>query len=130
MIAQVRDSEAFTLAGFGNDQGCISYLNGIIHHGRDYFFYNGVRQMGPFILGTAQSRRGDSGKDNIFWSIKFKLKLLGGGIWGARGLIGMNFGCTAMPLQLHHEAISEAATFSPRNIICPAFHFKIAYAVC
>ncbi|CAI4223952.1 unnamed protein product [Auanema sp. JU1783] len=58
-----------------------------------------------------------------------RLIIRGGGIWGARGLIGMNFGCATTPLQFYHEAISEAATSSTKNtnLICPAYYFKSAY---
>lgn len=137
------------MAGFGNEQGSLSYLPGAIHSVRDFYstFEGDVRQMGPFILGTSRSSGGDSGKnDNLFdqydyisvlyctcLSNKFDLiknKLLGGGIWGSRGLIGMNVACTTMPLKFHHLAISEAAIFSAKNIISPAFRFKDAYMVC
>uniref|UniRef100_A0A1I7SHC3 Uncharacterized protein n=2 Tax=Bursaphelenchus xylophilus TaxID=6326 RepID=A0A1I7SHC3_BURXY len=110
-IARAQESEPFTLAGFGNEQGSLSCLPGEIHSCREYYFRGDVQQLGPFILGTSRSSRGDSG----------------GGIWGSRGLIGMNHGCTTMPPQLHHLAISEAATFSAKNIIIPACWFKYAY---
>lgn len=110
-IARAQESEPFTLAGFGNEQGSLSYLPGAIHSVRDYYFDGNASNMGPFILGTSRSSRGDSG----------------GGVWGSRGLIGMNSGCTTMPLQFHHLAISEAATFSAKNIISPALRFKEAY---
>ncbi|CAD6192679.1 unnamed protein product [Caenorhabditis auriculariae] len=93
-IARAQESEPFTLAGFGNEHGRLSYLPGTIHSVRDTYFEGDGKQLGPFILGTSPSSRGDSG----------------GGIWGSRGLIGSNFGCTTMPLQYHHLAISEAAT--------------------
>ncbi|KAI6199313.1 hypothetical protein M3Y96_00613600 [Aphelenchoides besseyi] len=97
-VARARESESFTLAGFDNTQGSLSYLPGTIH-------------SGPFILGTHRSSRGDSGGD----------------IWGSRGLIGMNVACTTMPLQFHRLAISEAANFSPKNTISSDFRFKEAY---
>lgn len=84
--------------------------------------------------------------DRLFWALvevreatqvrmviifgQLKVKLLGGGIWGSRGLIGMNVACTTMPLKFHHLAISEAAIFSVKNIISPALRFKEAYMVC
>ncbi|CAI5455284.1 unnamed protein product [Caenorhabditis angaria] len=110
-IDHPRESEPFTLVGFGNDRGYISYLPGAIHYVRDYSFHNDERKMGPFILGSCASSRGDSGA----------------GIWGSRGLLGMNFGCTMMPPTLHHDAITEAAMFSAKNIICPSFRFKDAF---
>ncbi|CAD6199428.1 unnamed protein product [Caenorhabditis auriculariae] len=110
-IDHPRESEPFTLVGFGNDRGYISYLPGAIHYVRDYSFHNDDRRMGPFILGSCASSRGDSGA----------------GIWGSRGLLGMNFGCTMMPPTLHHDAITEAAIFSAKNIICPSFRFKDAF---
>lgn len=61
---------------------------------------------------------------------QLKVKLLGGGIWGSRGLIGMNIACTTMPPKVHYSAISEAAIFSPKNVISPALRFKEAYMVC
>ncbi|CAI2347279.1 unnamed protein product [Caenorhabditis sp. 36 PRJEB53466] len=106
-IAPVEESEPFTLAGFGNDTGCLSYLPGSIHSVRRHYFSG----LGPFILGTSQSSCGDSS----------------GGVWGSRGLIGMNYGCTMMPWKNHQEAISEAAIFNPKNIISPAVEFEKAY---
>jgi hypothetical protein len=84
--------------------------------------------------------------DRLFWALvevreatqvrmviffgQLKVKLLGGGIWGSRGLIGMNVACTTMPSKSHHSAISEAAIFSPKNIISQALRFQEAYMVC
>ena len=65
-------SESFLLAGFGDQstgQQQLAYLNGIVHSVRGYYFSVNDRPahkpallMGPFVLGTVQSSRGDSGK--------------------------------------------------------------------
>ncbi|KAI6179515.1 hypothetical protein M3Y98_00618800 [Aphelenchoides besseyi] len=97
-IARARKSEPFTLAGFDNTQGSLSYLPGTIHSVRDFYltFEGNVQQKGPFILGTHRSSRG-------------------GGIWGSRGLIGMNVACTTMPLQFHRLTTSEQLLSVPRT---------------
>lgn len=130
---RAEESEAFVLAGFGNEKQSLSYLPGTIHSLCDYYSTFKTSEgndisMGPFILGTSRSSRGDSGKNNSVLLIKNKT--LGGGCWSARGLIGINVACTTMPSQYHHLAISEAAIFSPKNIISPAYRFKEEYLVC
>lgn len=56
------------LAGFGDQstgQQQLTYLNGIVHTTRGYRFSSSNISnliMGPFILGTVNSSRGDSGK--------------------------------------------------------------------
>jgi hypothetical protein len=126
------ETESFTVAGFGTlEQESLSYTSGIVHSLGDYYSSSAgsTNRLGPFILGTSQTSRGDSGKDNdSVWSIKHKT--LGGGCWSSRGLIGMNLGITMMPSTCHELAISEAATFSPKNIICQAFRLEKAYRVC
>ncbi|KAE9546653.1 hypothetical protein FO519_010135 [Halicephalobus sp. NKZ332] len=112
-LAIAEESENFLLAGFGDHstgQQQLAYLNGIIHSVRGYYFSINDRPallMGPFVLGTGQSSRGNSG----------------GACWSAKGLIGINFGVTNMPETTHSFAISEAATFSPKNIISPSIPY-------
>ncbi|CAI4220850.1 unnamed protein product [Auanema sp. JU1783] len=58
-IARAQESEPFTLVGFGNDIGCLSYLPGSIHSNRGHYFQGEVQLMGPFILGTSRRSCGD-----------------------------------------------------------------------
>uniref|UniRef100_A0A1I7TB45 Peptidase A1 domain-containing protein n=1 Tax=Caenorhabditis tropicalis TaxID=1561998 RepID=A0A1I7TB45_9PELO len=122
-VVHPEDGEPYTSVGFGNDNGHLSYTTGIVNSTKDYYF-TGATQLGPFMLGTSLSSRGDSGKD--FFLINQKPTFLGGGIWGPRGLLGIIHGCTTMPPQNHFDAISEAATFSKKCIFCPAFWLKKA----
>ncbi|KAI6215458.1 hypothetical protein M3Y94_00387200 [Aphelenchoides besseyi] len=54
-IAQAQQSEPFTLAGFGNQHGSVSYLPGSIHSVNDFYVNSdgNALTMGPFILGTS-----------------------------------------------------------------------------
>uniref|UniRef100_A0A914EN09 Uncharacterized protein n=1 Tax=Acrobeloides nanus TaxID=290746 RepID=A0A914EN09_9BILA len=116
-LAIAEESENFLLAGFGDQstgEQQLAYLNGIVHSVRGYYFsvydrpaHRPSLLMGPFILGTGQSSRGGSG----------------GACWSFNRLIGINFGVTTMPETTHSLSISEAATFSPKNIISPAIPF-------
>ncbi|CAI4223072.1 unnamed protein product [Auanema sp. JU1783] len=107
-IVRARNSEPITMAGFGNQESAYSFVSGIIYSNRSFYFNNGKKHCGPYILGTAPTARGNSCD----------------GVWGSYGLLGMNLGCSTMPNQLHTVAISEAATFCPRNLICEAFRFE------
>jgi hypothetical protein len=66
---------------------------------------------------------------NLFIPLKNQISFLGGGCWGAYGLIGMNVAVTTMPSTTHFSAISEAAIYSPKNIIVPSPEFKTAFLV-
>lgn len=68
-LAVAEESESFLLAGFGDQstgQQELAYLNGIVHSIRGYYFSANGQDMGPFVLGTGQSSRGDSGKFLLF----------------------------------------------------------------
>lgn len=58
-IARAEKSEPFTMSGYGNDHGSLSHLSGVIHSVCDTYFEGEGRQLGPFILGTSGSSRGE-----------------------------------------------------------------------
>lgn len=58
-------------------------------------------------------------------SLNQMFKKLGGACWSARGLIGINYGFTCMQeFGLTKLAISEAATYSPKNILSPVLFIE------
>jgi hypothetical protein len=66
-LAKPEASESFLLAGYGNMQQNLSYLSGVVHDVKDWYFYGqDNRSIGPFILGTGVSSPGDSGKNDCF----------------------------------------------------------------
>ena len=100
-------------------------------HSHGYFtsFDGNPKRLGPFFLGTSLTDLGDSGKHVIFYSNK-KSDFLGGGCWGANGLLGMSVARTTMPPTTRDSAHSAAASFPGKNLISPANMFEQALLVC
>jgi hypothetical protein len=63
--------------------------------------------------------------------VRIRLTFLGGGCWGATGLIGINLGVTSMSRTYpdSDSGIAEAAIYSPKNIISTSNYFHAALMV-
>ncbi|KAI6235032.1 hypothetical protein M3Y95_00008500 [Aphelenchoides besseyi] len=114
-IAQAQQSEPFTLAGFGNQHGSVSYLPGSIHSVNDFYVNSdgNALTMGPFILGTSGNSKDCIDEHPGLSSISDK----------------STDSLKNPPNCPRSRTDGEAAVNSTKNVITPAFRFKDAFLV-